>query len=403
MNRGDRPLILFGVTASITARTFLRGQLRHFSQLGYDVHLVVGDCVPMGGFDAREGVTVHVVPMSRHPRIGDLRSLIALTRLMIELRPDVIHMGTPKMGLLGALAGWVSRVPIRVFLIHGIRWETMNVPVSLVFRFLDALTCRVSTDVVAVSHSAAKLALKSGVAPSPGPQVLGCGSANGVDVSRFAPVDRRAKASLRSEMGIPRDAQVVAFVGRLTKDKGLQDLPLLWSLVAEDHRWLLLVGNPEPADEGDRRAISLLQRQPRVLLTGHRADVETIFQMSDAVLMLSRREGLGLVLLEAASCETPAVAYAATGVVDAVTEEVGRLVPLGDLRGAATALIELLEHKQLGRRLGVEGRKRVLANFRQEDVWHNWSNLIDGCLARAGRRVEERAGTGGGSTESSRA
>ncbi len=372
--------ILFGVTAHVTAYAFLVGQLRHFADQGWDVHLVVGSKDDrLVEFATREGVTFHVVPASREPRISDVCLLLDLARLMRRLSPDAIVMGTPKMGVFGTLAGALARVSVRVYLMHGLRWQGLVGIKRRVVRALDRVACAAATDVVAVSRSVEAELVRSRLASQGKTSLLGSGSANGVDLARFSVPSSHQRQIIRRDWGIPEHARVVAFIGRLTRDKGLTDLPRLWAEAStrQPDAWLLVVGEEEISDAQDQAAIQQLRGQERTVLLGHLDAVEGAFQAADLHVMLSRREGLGMVALEAAACGVPTVAFEATGVVDAVVDGVtGTIVPRGDISTMASDVCDLLEDDEHRHLLGRQARSRTKQEFDSLDVWGRWSSFV---------------------------
>ena len=391
----DPRVIMYGVTADVTARAFLVGQLRFLIAAGWKVHLVSGE-KELRDFAASEGgVQLHHVAMPREPSLTDPVALIRLWWLMCSVRPGTVVMGTPKMGVLGTLAAYLARVPNRIYLLHGYRAEGLRGVRGLLLRFLDRMACSLATLVVPVSESLRRKVISEGVVAADKAEVLGEGSANGVDLERFRVPGTSLVQEVRSSFGVPASAKVVAFAGRLTRDKGLRDLVALWSSLGEEHAdyWLLVAGAEEPVDDDDRAAISELGKLPRVRRLGHTLDVERVYQASDVLLLLSKREGLGMVALEAAACGVPTVGFATTGVVDAVVSgRTGILTDPDDLRAVVDALCLLLEDEPLRLRMREETRRHACA-YSQETVWTIWENTLSLLLADVGR--VRKAGAGG--------
>ncbi|QIK64957.1 glycosyltransferase family 4 protein [Nocardioides sp. HDW12B] len=376
--------ILYGVTAATTARAFLRGQLRYFSDMGWDVRLVCGE----GGledFAKSEGVSrTYVAPMEREPSRRDPMALLGLWRVVRRCRPKVTVFGTPKMGVLGSIAAFACRVPVRIYVVHGFRAEGLSGPRAFVLRALERVACRMSTSVVSVSPSLRALLVDEGVVSPRKAVVLGAGSANGVDLHRFQPVGEDLRVLIRNELGIPADACVLSFVGRLSGDKGVAELAALWRRLLPDldNAWLVLAGTHEPSGPDEARTIEHLLRSERVRDVGFTDEVEKIYQASDLMILLSKREGLGMVALEAAACAVPTIGWVATGVVDAVRHgDTGVLIEPGDQVALQAATRNLLNSIEERHRLGLRGRERVEREFSERDVWHRLELHVQG-LAR---------------------
>jgi len=315
------------------------------------------------------------VPMERNiAPLRDLVSLWQLCRAMRALRPAVTNVGTPKAGLLGGIAAWLNRVPCRFYTLHGLRFETATGLKRRILIYAERLACRFAHRVVCVSHTVRKKAIAFGLASRERTLVLGSGSCNGVDASRFAPnpkLTQRA-AALRRHFGIPERAAVILFVGRLTRDKGIPELTEAFLQLDKqfpDVR-LLLAGcfekeDPLPVDT--RRQIA---RHPHIIFAGPVQDTPTFYAAADIVVLPSHREGLPTVVLEAQAAGRPVVAAQATGIVDLVADgKTGLLFPVGDVAALTRALARLTTDKDLARKLEVEGQEQVNRDFQQQQIW----------------------------------
>jgi glycosyltransferase involved in cell wall biosynthesis len=177
---------------------------------------------------------------------------------------------------------------------------------------------------------------------------------------------------MRRHLGIPEDANVAAFVGRMTGDKGIPELAAAFGRLDRQfpNLWLLLVGCFEDDDPLSIETRNFLQAHSQVVFTGPVQDTAIYYAMSDVLVLPSHREGLPTVILEAQASGLPVVGASATGIVDVVADgETGLLFPVGDVQALAQALTRLLTDKQLAARLGQAGRESVNQRFRQERVW----------------------------------
>jgi glycosyltransferase involved in cell wall biosynthesis len=386
VNSQRRRRVLYGVTAPITASTFLRGQLAHLDAEGWDVHLVCGER-GADDFAASERLkAAYVVPARRAPSPLDPLTLLGLWWRIMRVRPDAVVMGTPKVGVLGVLAAKLARVPHRTYLVHGYRAEGLTGPRRHVMRALERLACWSSTHVVAVSPSLRQLMLQDRAVRPDKVVVFGSGSANGVDLARFAPVPVNGRQSERASFDLPLEAQVVACVGRVGRDKGLLDLPNVWERISHSspRAWLLVVGDLETRDTAEEMAWRRLINMDRVRYAGHVAEVERAYRASDLLMFLTHREGLGMVALEAGACRVPTVGFAVTGVVDAVADGLtGVLVPVGDLQALEQAVVRLLADPEALAKLGAAARLRVERAYDQKDVWSSWADHLSAAVAVA--------------------
>jgi glycosyltransferase involved in cell wall biosynthesis len=330
----------------------------------------------LDAFARTQGVAVYAAEMPR--QISPARDLAAVARIcgvLRAVRPDVVHAHTPKGGLLGMLAAWLRRVPVRIYHIHGLPYLTATGWRGRLLRRTEALSCRLAHQVFCVSHSVRDLVVDDGICPPGKIKVLAGGSVNGVDAEgRFNPgnFDAAARGSIRRRYGIPADARVVGFVGRLVRDKGVVELAGAWKKLSADRpdAHLLVVGPFEERDAVGEEVKAYLRGTPGVHLVGTEYDTPPLYAAMDVVALPTYREGFGVVNIEAAAMGRPVVTTRVPGCVDAVVDGVtGTLVPPRDAAALADAVARYLDDPALRRRHGTAGRERVLKEFRQEVIW----------------------------------
>ena len=356
--------------------TLLRGQLKHMRGRGLSAHVVTSAGQEVGRFREREGVPVHEVNMQR--RVTPLRDLAAvsqMSQLFRRIRPAVVNASTPKGGLLGMIAAWVARVPVRVYVMRGLPLVTARGAKRSLLRWTEKVSCALAHRVICISPSLRILAIAERLSPPEKLTVLGAGSSNGVDAerrfnpARFSPEVRTAT---RVEAGIPADALVLGFVGRVVRDKGIVELEEAWRRLSGEFPSLrlLMVGTPEPGDPPPTDVWARLRADPRVHRTGQVDDVTRWYAAMDLLVFPTHREGFGNVAIEAGAMALPVVATDIPGVVDAVRDgQTGTLVPPGDAQALTAALRHYIQDPELRRSHGRAGRERVLREFQPEVIW----------------------------------
>jgi glycosyltransferase involved in cell wall biosynthesis len=371
----NRPRLVIAVNSSI-ALGFLQGQPEYFQNSGFDVTVLCPEKRSGEWEMARpENVRLLEVPMEREiAPLQDLRSAWHLWGILRKLRPTVTNVGTPKAGLLGGLVAWLTRVPCRFYTLHGLRFETTTGLRRKLLIFAERLACRLAHRVVCVSHSVREKAVACRLVDRERAVVFGAGSCNGVDVSRFAPTPERVRraAELRRQFGIPADAPVAMFIGRLTYDKGICEL--LHAFLQIENRFpqlrLLLVGSFEDGDPLPAGIRKRLETHERVILAGPVNDPAPYYAIADVLILPSHREGLPTVVLEGHAAGKPVIGAAATGIVDLLVDgETGLLFPVGDVPALAEAMARIIEDKALAGKLALAGQEQVKRNFRQELIW----------------------------------
>lgn len=369
--RPDRRRIALAVTSDASI-AFVAGLAEYLDGRGWDVHVVSSGGQNADDLARRGRVSLHTVAMRREPSpLADLVSVVRAVRLLRRLRPDVVSVATPKAALVVGIAAWLSRVPVRVHQLWGLRYETTSGVRRRLLRALEQVSAAVATDVVAVSPSLRDVALAEGVATQIA--VVGPGTSHGVDVERFAP-DASSRRAARFERWGSADVPVVGFVGRLHPDKGLDTL--VDAVRLADGRGvrghLLLVGGEEGAGHLLDGLADLTSWTHEV--TGHVADVAPWLRLMDVLCLPSRREGFPNVVLEAAAAGVPCIGTPATGVVDAIVDgSTGLVTPDHSAQSLAAAVERLVADPGLREDLGERARRRVAERFDQRLVWEAYA------------------------------
>jgi glycosyltransferase involved in cell wall biosynthesis len=384
-----RPRLVYVVTHGATARLLLRGQLAWMRAQGFEVVVIASPGPDLELVREREGVETIAVDMARSVALGsDLAALVRLTMIMRRLRPAIVNASTTKAGLLGMLAARAASVPARIYLLRGLRLETTSGATRAVLELTERLAAACAHRVVAVSPSLARRFVEGGYAPEGKVRVLGHGTSNGVDVERFAssPALRARAAALRVELGIPMDAPVIGFVGRMVADKGIYELLDAFTELTRVHpaARLLLVGDDLAGDVAPRELVDRIRADRRMVIVGHVPEPTAYYLTMNVLAFPSFREGFPNVPLEAAAAGIPVVGFRATGVVDAVEDGcTGLLVPQRDVRSFTQALLRYLDDPGLATTHGAAGQARVQRDFSREHVWRAWGNeyaeLLETC------------------------
>lgn len=324
--------LVIATTVPSAINLFVLPQVPALLDAGWDVHLVSspGIRTPV---DLQDRIHIHELPMERSVRpVADAVALKNWVALLREIRPEVLLGSSPKAGMLSMVAGRLAGVPRRIFLHRGARWETATGYNRRVLMAADRLTVQSATATVAVSNSLADLLVSSGIAKDR-PVVFGNGGSKGVDLARFHP-----------PVGLPsaEGPVTLGFVGRLSRDKGINTLLRVFDGVCEvlpDTR-LLVVGARDEVDEIDTQLLRRIEDEPAIEWVGHADDVVPFMQRMDVLIFPSLREGLPNVVIEAAACGVPTVGWRVTGVTDAVAEGIsGSTVTAHDLAALIPAAL----------------------------------------------------------------
>lgn len=376
----ERPLRVTHVTTVPASLIFLRGQTAYMRERGVELSFVSSPGPELDEFGAAEGAPVRGVPMER--RITPLKDLVALARLYRHFRetePDIVHAHTPKGGLLGTIAATLARVPRRIYHMRGLPLMGATGAKRVLLTITERVSCTLATDVLCVSHSLREKAIELRLVRADRITVLGAGSGQGVDTDRFDPArfTPEDRAAIRARIGVPADALVYGFVGRIVRDKGIHELAEAWAQVRGQlpHAYLVVVGPFEEGDPIDPAVKRALEADERVRLLGPRKDTPPLYAAMDVVVLPSYREGFPNVPLEAASMERPVIVTRVAGCIDAVEHEAtGLVVEPRSSASLARAMERYATSAELRLEHGRRGRARVQREFRRERLW---SGLLD--------------------------
>lgn len=188
---------------------------------------------------------------------------------------------------------------------------------------------------------------------------------NGLDLGQYLIADRARKEEAKRKLVGKVDSQVIGFVGRLSIEKGVHKLIDAFTLIARllENVYLVLYGGKEVAKAIQSR-VSVSGLKDRVVLAGWTDDVASAMDAFDIFVFPSMREGLPYAVMEAMAKSLPVVASALDGIPELVIDgETGYLVPPRDAHMLAHAITRLLEDRSLAAKMGVNGRRRIEANF----------------------------------------
>lgn len=354
-----RPSIVIGITHPQTCLV-LGPHLRTLRQAGFRVILVASPGELLERAAADEGVERVAIRMERRiAPLADFAALCRLWRLLGREKPDLVEFSTPKAGLLGMLAATFCGVPRRIYRLRGLRLETERGWKRRILAAAEWMSCACAHVVLCNSESLREKALALRLVAKGKIRLLGDGSSNGVDMKRYSPGPSR----VRERLGWSKEARVVGYVGRLTRDKGLPELIEGFEAIAraEPEARLLLVGWFDSSEDplgGDLRA--RIGKHPHIHCTGFVEDTAPYYRAMDVMVLPTWREGFPNAVLEAQASGIPVVTTISTGARDSVVAEVtGLLIPPGYPEAISEAVLKLLRDPARRRRMGRAARPWV--------------------------------------------
>lgn len=387
----SRPKVVHLTTTDMSLDWLLAPQLVAFVDAGYDV-IGMSATGPHVAHLAEMGIRHVAVPsLTRAPgALGDLRALRELHRLLRQERPHVLHTHNPKPGVLGRIAGRLAGVPVVVNTQHGLYAQPTDrlrrrLPVYATERVAAAFghheLVQSPEDVTTLTQTLRVPARKV--------TLLG----NGVDLDRFDG-DRTHRERIRAEWGIAPEQVLVGVVGRLVREKGIDEIVAAADVLRRAHApvAIVVIGPAEP-DKRDGLTPDALERAriTGIDFVGRRDDMPACYAAIDVFLTATHREGFPRAAMEAAASGLPIVATDIRGCRQVVHHEhTGLLVPVRDAGALAAAVARLVAQPAERARFGAAAFEKARKEFDQQQVIDITLATYAEQLSRRGVRAPRR-------------
>ena len=351
--------------------TFCRGLLSELQeQDGYEILAVSSPGETLETLGRREGVRTAGVPMQRHISVlKDLRSLLGLIRVFRRERPRMVHSMTPKAGLLSMAAAWLCRVPVRVHTFTGLVFPTATGLTQKILMLTDRITCACATHVVPEGEGVRSDLINYRITRKP-LRVLGHGNVRGIDLTHYDP---RLPEVRERAAGIRRPGVFTfVFVGRLVRDKGINELVEAFRRLSAEYRQarLLLVGPQEPElDPLAPDTVAEIQSNPAIEAVGRQGDVRPWLAAADAFVLPSYREGFPNVVIEAGAMGLPSIVTDINGSREIIIEaENGTIIPVRDAEALYAAMRRFTAERDCVAAMAENARQLVASRYEQSYV-----------------------------------
>lgn len=380
-----KPRIMLISSVPMTLWVFYRVLIEKLQSDGYDLTVVSSPAEELSRI--RDCFGCRTLGLQIHRKLSPLADACAVLRLVLHLRRekyDIVHAHTPKAGIIGMLASFIARVPVRIYTMHGMPLETAKGYKRQLLRCVESMTFRLATKRLIVSRSLSERAIAEKITKPGEFEILGDGTACGVDRQRFNSKKKNESVvhDLRRKYGLDPETVVIGFVGRIVPDKGIVCLLDAFDILRRRcsvRVSLFIVGEYENVRESvsddTRRRI---EQDKSIVSCGRTDDIVSCYYAMDLLVLPSRREGFNYALIEAAACGLPTITTRATGCVDAVVEgETGYIVDVDDAQRLADAMQKLVENPQQRYAFGCKGEERIEQFFKSDRLLSEHLNLYN--------------------------
>jgi glycosyltransferase involved in cell wall biosynthesis len=355
-------------TIPLSLDVLLQGQLRMLSE-HYEVVGVSSPGEELDKVAQREGIRTIAVPMERKiSPFKDLVSLFRLIRLFHREKPWMVHSLTPKAGLLAMTAAWICRVPVRIHMFTGLVFPTTTGLKQKILMATDSITCACATNILPEGKGVKKDLEHFRITSKP-LQIIGNGNINGIDLEFF---DRTPEVLEQAEKYRKEEVVTFCFVGRIVRDKGMNELVAAFQRLhqAYPNTRLVLVGPfEEKLDPVLPETRQVIEQQAAIEWMGWQNDIRPFLAASEVFVFPSYREGFPNVVLQAGAMGLPSIVTDINGSSEIITEGVnGSIIPSQNEEALYKAMEKLLDTEER-RKLAQQARPQIANRYERKALW----------------------------------
>lgn len=362
--------IIRTTTVPTSLKSFCSGIFEHLKQEGFECIAISSPNTRAGSssqgmseleeYGRAEGIRTIAVPMQRHiSLVSDLRSLWQMYRALRRERPDLVHSMTPKAGLITMAAAWLARVPRRVHTFTGLVWPTATGIKRRILMATDWITCACATHIIPEGEGVKHDLISHHITRKP-IKVLGHGNVRGIDLEHYDATTVNVPA---------HEGFTFVFVGRIVRDKGINELVAAFDRLHREHpeTHLVLVGpredNLDPVSLVTRNRI---EKGDGIEAVGGQQDVRPFYVAADALVFPSYREGFPNVVIEAGAMGLPSIVTDINGSREIIIEgENGVIIPSKDEEALYQAMKRFVENPDEVAVMASKARPLIASRYEQ--------------------------------------
>lgn len=359
-------------TISLSIKAFFLEQIAYLSKNGYEVTIICDTDEELINV-LHPDVRYIPVPMKRGlDPLGAIKAIKRMYQIFKQNKFDIVQYSTPNAALYASIASRLAGVRIRLYHNMGYRYAASKGIKRVIFKILEKITCRLSSDIQPVSFSNLEFGIKEKLFPRNKAKVIWNGSTGGVDLTKFD-INKKEewKLEICSKYSIQSGTFIFGFVGRITRDKGINELLKAYkelSLEIKDTK-LMLVGNEEDISSLDQGLYNWAKASKDIIFTGTTQEVYKYFATFNVMILPSYREGFGNVVIEAQAMGVPVIVSDIPGPTDAIVKDItGMVVPKQDSTALLRIMTKMIESPNVVETMGQSAYEYVKSHFDSKEL-----------------------------------
>lgn len=364
--------ICYVTTISATLSSFVVGTAKYIHEnTDWDITFIC-DCDEEFAKSLPDYIHYIPVPMKRGISVAGIKAMFQMKKIFQKEKFDIIQYSTPNASLYASIAGKLAKVPVRLYCQWGMVFVGFQGIKRWIFKQEEKFVCKLSTWIEPDSKSNLEFAHLEGLYPENKGSVIWNGSASGVSLEKFDISKKQEyRQKIRSEYRIPDDAFVYGFVGRITRDKGINELLQAYKSIMDENSYLLMVGNEELDENMNMELFNWSKNSSQVIYTGATNVVEQFLSAMDVYILPSYREGFGSGVIEAEAMGVPVIVTDIPGPTDAMIDnETGIVVQKADIESLYNAMISIREDKVRYFAMAETAHDFAVNNFEQKQLFN---------------------------------
>lgn len=372
----NNPKVIRITTVSKSLKRLLKGQLHFMVENGFEVIAISSPGEFLKEVGKNENIPTYAVTMQRGiSPLNDLKSVWKLYKIFNKEKPEIVHTHTPKAGTVGMIAAYLARVPIRLHTVAGLPLIESTGFKRRILNTVEKITYKFATRVYPNSVNLKKFIIEEKLCSEEKLKVIGHGSSNGVDTKEFDPkaVSHEKKTKIRIDLNLKNSDFIFLYVGRLVKDKGVNELIKAFDDLSKQIKDVHLVLAGDRDDNTDPLlpiTEETIQNHSQIHPVGYVNNVKEYFAFADVFVFPSYREGFPNVVLQAAAMNLNAIVTDINGSNEVIKDnENGFVIPVKNAITLQEKMKWCIDNKQNSKEMGLKGRQIILEKFERKHLW----------------------------------